>query len=53
LEFVEEEASSERVEEELELRLEQQQEVPGPEELELVEQEAGGSWLAVVPELAP
>lgn len=45
--FVEEEASFERVEEDLELRLE-----PQREELELGGREAGESWLAVVPELA-
>jgi hypothetical protein len=52
LEFVEGGASSERVEEELELRLEQQLEVLGLEELELGEREEGESWLAVAPELA-
>lgn len=50
--FVEEEASFEQVEEDLELRLEPQREVPGQEELELGGREAGESWLAVVPELA-
>jgi hypothetical protein len=51
--MVEVEASSERVEEELELQLEQQREVPGLGVPELEEREAEESLQAVVPGLVP